>query len=114
MNFRELTLWKEAMTLAGQCFLLVEHLPQKMQANLGNQLQQSSVALPSKVAEACGHEIRNEMIKILYQAQGVAYQLETQLILVKELKIANVKIDDLIRRVIGIQQVITAFQKSLA
>jgi len=102
------------MKLAGQCFLLVEHLPQKMQTNLGHQIQQSAVSLPSKVAEACGHEIRGEMYKTLYQAQGFAYQLETQFILVKELKIVNVDIDDLIRRVIGIQQVITAFQKSLA
>ncbi len=80
-SYRDLEVWKEAMTLADMCYHLTRTFPKEELYGLTNQIRRSASSVPANIAEGYGREIRREYIRYLRIAQGSLKELETHLLL---------------------------------
>lgn len=83
-NFRNLDIWKNAVQLAKQVYLLTAKLPGKEKYGLCSQLQRASVSIPSNIAEGSARKSEADFARYLEMALGSAFEVETQLIIAKD------------------------------
>ncbi|MES2587983.1 MAG: four helix bundle protein [Bacteroidota bacterium] len=110
-NFRELNIWKSSIELVKMVYLLTKELPSEEKFGLISQINRCSVSIPSNIAEGTGKSSEKELMHFLNIAISSSYELETQLILVKD--IFNIKIDELIEKINTLQKMINGFKKKL-
>lgn len=82
---KDLTVWQKSMELVELVYKITHELPQSEVFGLISQMQRSSVAIPSNIAEGAKREHRPEYIQFLSIANGSAAELETQLMLAERL-----------------------------
>lgn len=82
---KDLDVWNGAMRLAGEVYRLSATLPQQEAYGLPAQLRRAAVSVPSNVAEGTARSLRKESIQSLYHAPGSLAEMETQLLLAKDL-----------------------------
>ena len=85
MIHKDLHVWQRSMDLATKIYQLVESLPKSSGFVLKQQLQKTSLSVPSNIAEGAGRTTQKELLRFLDIATGSLTELETQLILVKNL-----------------------------
>lgn len=85
-NFRELKIWQEGIKLAVEINQLCNDFPDYERYGLSSQMRRCSVSIPSNISEGCSRTSEKELIRFLRIALGSNYELETQLIIAKELK----------------------------
>ncbi len=73
------------MLLVKEIYLITQSLPKSELFGLVSQMQRAVVAIPSNIAEGYKRGHRQEYIQFLSLANGSAAELETQLLLTKEL-----------------------------
>ncbi len=86
---KDLQVWKEAMKLAKEVYTLSARFPKEEVYGLSTQLRRSAVSIPSNIAEGAARSSTKEFIQFLYIALGSLAELETQLLLAKELGLAD-------------------------
>ncbi len=74
------------MVLSRKVFHLTEGLPKGSSFVLKQQLHKTALSVPSNIAEGAGCTPRKELLRLLDIANGSLTELETQLILVRNLK----------------------------
>ncbi len=84
-DFRKLEIWKKGMEIAKQVYAFTGSLPQKEQFGLISQMNRCSVSIPSNIAEGCSRNSDIELKRFIEIAMGSAFELETQLLLTKEI-----------------------------
>lgn len=110
----ELKVWTKAIELTKGVYKLAKELPKDERFGLISQIKRSSVSVPSNIAEGAGRNSKKEFSHFLGIANGSAYELQTQLILIKELNlIEEHKVKPLLERVEEIQKMNYGFLKSL-
>ncbi len=82
---KDLTVWQKSMGLVELVYKITQKLPKSEVFGLISQMQRSSVAIPSNIAEGAKREHRPEYIQFLSIANGSASELETQLMLTERL-----------------------------
>ena len=85
-DYRDLVVWQRSISLAKGVFLLCREIRPEGHG-LGSQIRRAAVS-PSNIAEGYGRGTRGEYLRSLRIANGSLKELETQLILVDELKLA--------------------------
>ena len=104
----------KSIDLAKVIYLLVAELPKDEKFGLTSQIKRSAVSIPSNIAEGAGRNSQKEFKHFLSIANGSAYELQTQLILLEELKLVSKnKIQPAIELCIEIQKMNYSFQKKL-
>lgn len=73
------------MEVAKYVYQYSSKLPPKEQFNLLSQLNRTAVSIPSNIAEGCSRESDKGFKRFLEIALGSSFELETQLLLCKEL-----------------------------
>jgi len=110
----DLKIWKKSMELTKAVYLLVTELPSDEKYGLISQIKRSSVSIPSNIAEGAGRNSNKEFKYFLSIANGSAYELQTQLILLTELNlITKEKVQPVIEVCIEIQKMNYSFQRKL-
>ncbi|SMC87134.1 four helix bundle protein [Cellulophaga tyrosinoxydans] len=110
----ELIIWKKAINLAKSVYLLSNELPNEEKFGLISQIKRCSISIPSNIAEGAGRNSKKEFKYFLSVANGSAYELQTQLILLVELNlITQEKVQPVIEICIEIQKMNYSFQKKL-
>ena len=95
-KFEDLEVWKESMNLS---VLIYRTLQDCKDFSLRDQIQRSSVSIPSNIAEGYERKSNKEYIRFLNIAQGSCAELRTQLYLAKEVgKIHEAKADEFVDR----------------
>ena len=94
-DFQDLTVWQRAMELAETVYGLTKSFPADELYGLTSQLRRASVSIASNIAEGRGRGSDGEFRQFLNIAQGSTYEVQTQLLLAKRLKIGN---DALVQR----------------
>lgn len=84
-NFRNLEIWKNGIELVKQVYLLSDKLPSEEKFGLRSQITRASVSVPSNIAEGCSRNSDIEFKRFLEIAIGSLFEVETQLIISKEL-----------------------------
>lgn len=73
------------MTLAKYVYILTESLPQKERYGLADQMQRAAVSIPSNIAEGSKRGSKKDYAHFLRMAHGSLAELETQLLLSREM-----------------------------
>jgi four helix bundle protein len=91
-DFQDLTVWQRAMELSEPVYTLTKTFPAEELYGLTSQLRRASVSVASNIAEGRGRGSAGEFRQFLNIAQGSTYEVQTQLLLVKRMKIGNTEL----------------------
>ena len=83
-NFKELCAWRLSLDLCKAIYRVTEYFPDKERFGLISQMRRASVSMMSNIAEGSRRGGRDQ-IYFLRIAQGSAAELESQLILSREI-----------------------------
>jgi len=64
-SFKELMIWQKSMILVVDTYNILAKLPSKENFALKNQMQKSSVSIPSNIAEGFGRNHTKDFIRFL-------------------------------------------------
>jgi len=87
-------------------------MPRTEKYGLSDQIKRSAVSIPSNIAEGHARGTTREFIRFLYIAAGSAAELETQLMIVKDLKWTD-EVDDLLSETKSIRMMLSKLITSL-
>jgi four helix bundle protein len=100
---RDLNVWKEAIhvppcngrkdDLAKRIYSLTADFPKEKMYGLVSQMRRSAVSIPSNIAEGAARNSNKEFIQFLYISLGSLAELETQLLISRELKFVSDNIE---------------------
>ncbi|CAG5076989.1 four helix bundle protein [Parvicella tangerina] len=113
-NFKELNVWKEAISMASEVYSFCKRLPQEEKFGIISQIQRSSVSVSSNIAEGAGRNNKGEFYHFLGIARGSASETMSLLYLCIEVGFSNEsELTDLIDKIDKIQNMIFRLQQSL-
>jgi four helix bundle protein len=81
----DLLAWQEAILLVKEIYKLTEHFPSHELYGLTSQIRRAAISIPSNIAEGAARKGNNEFHHFLTISRGSLSELETQLIISKEL-----------------------------
>ena len=87
--FQDLTVWQKAMELTVCIYGLTRTFPQDEKYGLTSQLRRASVSVASNIAEGRGRTTDGEFRQFLGIAQGSTYEVQTQLLVARQLKMGE-------------------------
>jgi four helix bundle protein len=85
-SFQDLRVWREAIKLAVAIYGATEKFPKHELYGLTSQIRWAAVSVASNIAEGKGHRSSREFCNFLFHARGSLLELQTQLIIARELK----------------------------
>ncbi|HEX4284022.1 MAG TPA: four helix bundle protein [Terracidiphilus sp.] len=89
--FQDLTVWQRAMELSECVYRLTKSFPTDELYGMKSHLRRASISAASNIAEGRGRATQGEFKQLLCIAQGSTYEVHTQLLLAKRLKIGDEK-----------------------
>ena len=102
-NYKELKVWQKAYTLCLQIYGVTKHYPVEERFGLSSQVRRAGVSVPSNIAEGYGRKSTREYVQFLYVSYGSICEIETQLLLAKDLhylkEISFVELNSILREV---------------
>ena len=84
-QYRNLKVWQKAVALATEVYRVTGSFPKEEAYGLTSQIRRSVVSIASNIAEGAGRNYQKEFAQFLSVAYGSAYELETQIIIGKNL-----------------------------
>ncbi len=84
-SYKELIVWQKSIGLVKDVYKLTGKFPKNELYGLSSQMQRAAISIPSNIAEGYSRKNLKEYIQFLYIAYGPAAEIETQLIIAKEL-----------------------------
>jgi four helix bundle protein len=84
-NYRELIAWQKAIAFVLGVYAVTRAWPRDEQYGLTNQIRRAAVSVPSNVAEGQGRASDNDFHRFLSMALGSLCEVETQLVIGREL-----------------------------
>lgn len=88
-SFRDLLVWKQAMTLAKDCYFLTKQFPKEELYGLTSQMCRAAVSVPANIAEGSGRGSRKDYQQFLRIAQGSLREVETYLLLCTDIELTS-------------------------
>jgi four helix bundle protein len=84
-SFRDIVAWRRAYDLGRSVIPLCRLLPRDERFALAAQIRRCAVSIPSNIAEGYGRGSRTDYARFLKMARGSLYELDTQLMLRRDL-----------------------------
>jgi len=84
-TFRDLVVWPKAMDLVTEIYRVTQKFPKEEIFGLISQLRRAAVSVPSNIAEGQGRLTEKEFRQFLGNARGSLAEVETQIIIAKNL-----------------------------
>ena len=82
-NFRNYIVWQDAVAYATRVYKVTSEMSWFEKKGLCDQLQRAVVSISSNIAEGCAKTSDAEFAKFLDTALGSAFEVETQLLVAK-------------------------------
>ena len=76
-NYRDHDLWKSAMDMVENVYMLTDTFPKHEAHGLTEELRRAAVSIPSKIAEACTFTSNEDSVRFFEQALGSCFVVET-------------------------------------
>jgi four helix bundle protein len=110
-RYKELEIWKRAIVIAKSTYALIVSFPDSQKYGLTNQMKRAAVSIASNIAEGAGRNGNKEFNQFLGIAIGSMYELETQLVIAKEVGYVNTEkseiftsqIEELVKMTFGLK-----------
>lgn len=111
-EYKKLIVWQKAIEFVSDIYKLTGAFPKQEKFNLTSQIQRAAVSIPSNIAEGAGRNSNKDFVKFLAIAHASIYEVETQLIISrnleylaeKDLRLMIVKLDELQKMNFGLQK----------
>lgn len=84
-GFRQLVAWQKAYGLTLAIYALTKNFPKEETYGLVSQIQRAAVSVPGNIAEGYERQHRKEYVQFLYIAKGSLGEIETYLMLGRDL-----------------------------
>ncbi|MDO8492135.1 MAG: four helix bundle protein [bacterium] len=84
-EYKDLIVWQKSILLVKDIYLITKQFPKEEVYNLTSQMRRSAISVPSNIAEGYCRRNKKEYIQFLGIASGSAAELETQIIIAKEI-----------------------------
>lgn len=84
-SFKELIVWQRSIELVKEIYKITSRFPESELYGLVSQMRRASVTIPSNIAEGKKRRTRKNFLQFLRIADGSAAELETQVIIAKDL-----------------------------
>ncbi len=85
-SYRDLIAWQKAMKLVTEIYAATQRFPTEERFGITNQLRRAAVSVPSNIAEGQARFSQREFRHFLSQARGSLVEIETQLLIARDLK----------------------------
>jgi four helix bundle protein len=113
-NYKELKVWQKALEFTTVVYVLTKSFPKEEQFGLINQLRRAASSIPSNIAEGAGRNSEKEFNHFLSIALGSSFEIETQLIIAKNVEIlTDNQLITVIEQLTEIQKMLRGLQKTL-
>lgn len=114
-TYKDLLIWKKGITIVRLVYQLVKTFPLQEIYAITNQLKRASVSIPSNIAEGYGRNSDKSFSYFLDIARGSLFEMETQLIISKELGfITNFELfEEVLSPIEELSKMTNAFSKTL-
>lgn len=117
-SYKDLIVWQKSIILVKEIFILTDVFPESEKFGIVSQMRRSSISIPSNIAEAFGRRSIKDSSRFYSISFGSALELETQLIISKELKLSKiesfVKSENLLLEVLKMLNKLTGELKNLS
>lgn len=88
-SYKDLLIWQKGIVIVVKVYKLVEKFPQEELYALANQIKRAAVSIPSNIGEGYGRNTDKSFSYFLDISRGSLNELETQLIIAKELEFVS-------------------------
>lgn len=113
-DYKKLLLWNKSIEFVSDIYKTTSHFPSNEKFNLISQINRASVAIPSNIAEGAGRNSNKEFVQFLAIAHGSTYEVETQLMISKNLGyLKEVELQILLEQLYEIQKMSFSLQLKL-
>ena len=114
-SYKELLIWQKGIIIVIQVYKLTQSFPKDEIYALTSQLKRASVSVPSNIAEGFGRQTDKSFNHFLNISRGSLNEIETQLIIAKELGFIQDEnlYNDLLSIIEEESKMINAFAKNL-
>jgi four helix bundle protein len=85
-SYRDLRAWQAAYALALRCYAASTALPRAERFGLVSQMRRAAASVPANIAEGNGRMSRGEYVRFLRIAHGSLRELETHVMLARDLE----------------------------
>jgi len=114
-SYKDLLVWQKSIQFVKEIYMVTEDFPQSEKFGLVDQLRRAAVSVPSNIAEGHGRSSSKERKQFTSLARGSAAELETQLIVAKELGFINdAQFIQLEKSIVEILKMLSGLHKSLS
>jgi four helix bundle protein len=111
---KDLLVWQKSIDLVTEIYKITKGFPKEEIYGITSQIRRSSVSVPSNIAEGAGRKSDKEFKQFLFIALGSLSELETQIIIAKNLEYINQDINDkIIIDIIALIKMISSFIKTI-
>jgi len=86
---KDLDVWKLSIQLVKAIYKLTSEFPSEEKFGLISQIRSAAVSIPSNIAEGAARNSIKDYIRFLYISLGSLSEVETQLIIAKELNLSK-------------------------
>lgn len=84
-NYKKLNVWISSISLVKNIYNLTRKFPKEEMFVLTQQLRRAAISIPSNIAEGAGRNSNAQFKNFLQISIGSCFEVETQLIISKEL-----------------------------
>jgi four helix bundle protein len=113
-TLKELKIWHKAINLTTDVYRLSANFPKAEKYGLTSQIRRSAVSVPSNIAEGAGRNSNKEFVHFLGVSNGSSYELQTQLLIAKNLNLIETPLDQILDELDQIQKMNYSLQLKLS
>jgi four helix bundle protein len=111
-SFRDLRVWQKGIELVKEIYKMTKTFPKEELYGLSSQMRRASISIPSNISEGFRRKHGREYKQFLNIAIGSCAELETQIVIAKELRYINESeegklielIDHICRMIVNLQK----------
>ncbi len=84
-SYKDLEVWQKSIDMVTMTYTITDNFPSKELYTLTSQIRRAAISIPSNIAEGRGKRSTRDFMRYINIAYGSAAELETQLIISKNL-----------------------------
>jgi len=113
-SYKDLIVWQKAIVLVIDVYSITKDFPAEEKFNLTSQINRATVSVPSNIAEGYGRNSAKNYIQFLRISRGSLQELETLLIISKELNYINqLKFETILNALTEVHKLLNGLIKKL-
>ena len=113
-NFKRLMIWQKGIQITKLVYKQLKNIPHDAKYELGSQLIRSAISIPSNIAEGSSRSSAKDYQRFIEIALGSSFELETQLIILREITEENEDLKNLLLLIDEEQKMLMSFMNKVA